>query len=88
MPKFIVTHTLPPKGFSRDQFCQVAAATQQDPNVKCYESFANLTEGKVFCYWEAQEPAALITWFKKMQVPYDTITKLEHIAQGAIVKDV
>jgi len=29
MPKFIVTHTLPPKGFSRDQFCQVAAATQR-----------------------------------------------------------
>ena len=88
MPKFIVTHTLPPKGISREQFCQVAAASQQDPNVKCYESFANLTEGKVFCYWEAQQPAALISWFKKMQVPYDTITKLEHIAQGAVVKDV
>jgi Nickel responsive protein SCO4226-like len=86
MPKFMVTHTLP-KGFSRDQFSQVAAATQQDPNVKCYESFANLTEGKVFCYWEAQQPEALSAWFEKMKVPYDAITKLELIAEGAVVKD-
>jgi hypothetical protein len=88
MPKFIVTHTLPPKGFSRDQFCKISAATQQDPNVKCHESFANLTEGKVFCYWDAQKPEALVTWFKKMNVPYDVITKIEHVALGATVKDV
>ena len=88
MAKFMVTHTLPPKEFSRDQFCQIAVATQQDPNVKCNESFANLTEGKVFCYWDAQQPEALTAWFKKMNIPYDTITKLEHIAEGAVVKDV
>src|ERR1035441_4274167 len=50
MPKFMVTHTLPPKGISRDKFCQIATATQQDPNVKCHESFANLTEiGRASC---------------------------------------
>lgn len=87
MPKFMVTHTLPPKGISRDQFCQVSAAAQQDPNVKGLESFANLTEGKIFCYWEAQKPEAIIAWFKKMQVPYDTITKLEVVAQAGVVKD-
>jgi hypothetical protein len=48
MPKFMVTHTLPPKGLSRDQFCQVSAAAQKDPNVKGLESFANLTEGKIY----------------------------------------
>jgi hypothetical protein len=88
MPKFMVTHTLPPKGISRDQFCQISIATQQDPNVKCYESFANLTEGKAFCYWDAPRPEELEAWFSKMNVPYDTITRLEHIAEGADVKDV
>lgn len=88
MPKFMVTHTLPPKGISRDQFCQISIATQQDPNVKCHESFANLTEGKAFCYWDAPRPEELEAWFSKMNVPYDTITRLEHIAEGADVKDV
>src|SRR5258708_1461964 len=64
MPKLMVTHTLPPKGISRDQFCQIATTTQQDPHVKCHESFANLTEGKVFCYWDAPQPEALAAWFK------------------------
>jgi hypothetical protein len=88
MPQYMVTHTLPPKGFSREQFCQVSVATQQDPIVKCHQSFANLTEGKVFCFWEGPKPEALITWFTKNNVPYDTITKIEHIAEGAVVKDV
>ena len=88
MPKFMVTHTLPPKGISRDQFCQVSAASQQDPNVKNLQSFANLTEGKIFCLWEAKQSEPLIAWFKKMQVPYDAIIKLEHVAQAGVVKDV
>ena len=88
MPKFMVTHTLPPKGFSRQQFVEVSVATQQDPQVKCHESFANLTEGKVFCYWEGPQAETLIAWFKKNNVPYDSITKLEYIAEGAVVKDV
>ena len=88
MPKYIVTHTMPPKAMSRDQFCQIAVATQQDPIVKAHQSFANLTEGKAFCYWESPSPEALIAWFKKMNVPYDTITRLEHVADKATVQDV
>lgn len=88
MPKYIVTHTLAPRSFSRDQFCQVAVATQQDPIVKCHQSFANLTEGKVFCHWESPSPEALVAWFKRMNVPYDNIIKLEHIANKATVEDV
>lgn len=88
MPRFMVTHTLPPKGLSREQFCQVSAASQQDPNVKGLESYANLTEGKIFCLWEAQNPEAIVEWFKKMNVPYDAITKLEVVGQAGVVKDV
>jgi hypothetical protein len=88
MPKYMVTHTLPPKGFSRDQFCQVAVATQQDPIVKAHQSFVNLTEGKAFCFWDSPSPEALMAWFKNMNIPYDNIIKLEHVADGAGVKDV
>ena len=76
MPKFIVTHTLPPKAISREQFCQISAVTQQDPQVKCHESFANLSEGKIFCYWEGPQPESLIAFFKKHNVPYDAIIRL------------
>ncbi|MGA2581974.1 MAG: nickel-binding protein [Tepidisphaeraceae bacterium] len=88
MPQFLVTHTLPPKGISREKFVQISAATQQAPGLKCHESFANLTEGKVFCHWEGPKAEALAAWFKKMEVPYDSITKLEYIAEGATGKDV
>src|SRR5256884_1581421 len=54
--------------------CQVSAASQQDPNVKGLSSYANLTEGKIFCVWEAKQPEAIVSWFTKMQVPYDSIT--------------
>jgi hypothetical protein len=37
------------KGFTRDQYSQVAAASQQDPTVKGLESYANLSEGKIYC---------------------------------------
>ena len=40
------THTV--KGFTRDQYCQVSAASQQDPTVKGLQSYANLTEGKLY----------------------------------------
>ena len=53
MAKFMCTHTV--KGFTRDQYCQVAAASQQDPTVKGLQSYANLTEGKIYCVWQAPQ---------------------------------
>jgi hypothetical protein len=84
MAKFICTHTM--KGITRDQFCQVAAASQQDPTVKGLQSFANLTEGKIYCIWQAPEPQAIAAWFKKMNVPYDSITKIELEGAGGTVQ--
>ena len=86
MAKFMCTHTLPPKQFTRDQYCQVAAASQQDPTVKGLQSFANLSEGKIYCVWQAQQPEAIAAWFKKMNVPYDSITKIEVEAAGGTVQ--
>lgn len=86
MPKFICTHTM--QGVTRDQFCQVAAAAQQDPNVKGLQSFANLTEGKIYCVWQAPQKEAIAAWFQKMSVPYDSITQIEVEATGGVVQQV
>ncbi len=88
MAKFMCTHTMPPKGISRDQFCQVSLASQQDKEVKGLQSYANLTEGKIFCVWEAPKADAIAAWFKKMNVPYDAITRLELEGQAGVVKNV
>jgi len=84
MAKFMCTHTM--KGITRDQFCQVAAASQQDPNVKGLQSYANLTEGKIYCVWQAPQAEAVANWFKKMNVPYDSITQIELEGTGGTVQ--
>ena len=77
MAKFMCTHTIPPGKFSADQLRQFAQAAQQDPAVKGYRSFANLQEGKAVCIMEASGKDAVAAWFKKMGMPFDTITKVE-----------
>ena len=77
MAKFMCTHTLPAGKFSPDQIRQFAQAAQQDPTVKGYRSFANLAEGKAVCVMEAPTKEAVATWFIKMGMPFDNITKVE-----------
>jgi hypothetical protein len=77
MAKFMCTHTIPPGAFSTDQIRQFAQAAQQDPTVKGYRSFANLGEGKAICVMEASNKEAVAAWFKKMGMPFDSITKVE-----------
>jgi hypothetical protein len=77
MAKFMCTHTLPPGKFSPDQIRQFAQAAQQDPGVKGYRSFANLAEGKVVCVMEGSTRDDVAAWFKKMSMPFDSITQVE-----------
>ena len=77
MAKFMCTHTVPPGQFSADQIKQFAQAAQQDPNIKGYRSFANLTEGKAICVMEGADKDAVAAWFTKMQMPFDSITQVE-----------
>ena len=86
MAKFMCTHTV--KGITRDQYCQIAAASQQDATVKGLQSFANLTEGKTYCVWQAPTQDAVAAWFTKMNVPYDSIIKLELEGAGGTVQSV
>lgn len=77
MAKFMCTHTVPPGKLSADQLRQFAQAAQQDSTVKGYRSFANLAEGKAICVMEASSKDAVAAWFKKMGMPFDSITKVE-----------
>jgi len=84
MAKFMCTHTV--KGFTREQYSQVAAASQQDSTVKGLESYANLTEGKIYCVWQAPQREAIAAWFQKMNVPFDSITQIELEGEGGTVR--
>ena len=77
MAKFMCTHTVPPGKMTTEQMRQFAEAAQKDTTVKGYRSFANLAEGKAVCVMEAPNREAVASWFKKMQMPYDSITKVE-----------
>jgi len=65
MPMYMGIHTLPPGGFTREQLNQLAQAAQQDPAVRGYRSFVNLSEGKAVCIFEAPDKEALAAWFQK-----------------------
>lgn len=77
MPKFMSTHTFPPGAFSREQVCQLAEAAQNDPTVRGYRSFVNLSEGKALCILEAPNKEAIAAWFDKMGMPYEGVTQVE-----------
>jgi phage host-nuclease inhibitor protein Gam len=77
MTKFMSTHTVPAGEFSADQIRQFAQAAQNDATVKGYRSFANLTEGTILCVMEAPSKEAVTTWFAKMGMSFDRVTKVE-----------
>lgn len=76
MAKFMCTHTLPKGSLSEEQLRQFADAAQHDDSVKGYRSFVNLAEGKAVCVMEAAGGDEVAAWFKKMGMPYDSITQV------------
>ena len=70
MAKFMCTHTM--SGVSQEMYSWVATAGQKEPNIKLLQSFANLTEGKIYCVWQSPNPEEVTAWFKKMNVPPTT----------------
>ena len=87
MPRFMSSHTVPAGALKREQINQLAQAAQNDPVVRPYRSFLNLSEGKVFCIMEAPDKAALAAWFQKMQMPCDYITPVELEGERGLVKE-
>ena len=77
MAKFMSTHTMPAGTLKREQVNQIAQAAQDDPVVRPYRSFLNLSEGKIVCVMEAPSKETLAAWFEKMHMPCDDITPVE-----------
>lgn len=87
MPKFMSSHTMPAGSLQREQVNQLAQAAQNDPVVRPYRSFLNLSEGNVFCIMEAPSKDALAAWFQKMQMPCDYITPVEFEGERGVVSE-
>jgi hypothetical protein len=85
MKKYMSSHTVPAGAISSSQIDQIAEAAKQDPVVKPYKSFMNLSQGKIFCVMEAPDEAALAAWFQKMQMPCDSITAVEYEGECGLV---
>ena len=63
-----------------------AQAAQEDPTVKGYRSFVNLAEGKAICVVHAPGKEAVAGWFKKMGMPWDSITQVELEGDAGVVR--
>jgi hypothetical protein len=87
MHKFFCTHTLPPGALTPEQICQVSEASQNETDVKGYRSFFNLTKGKVWCVLEAKDRESIVAWFKKMEIPYDSIDLVEFEGERGTIED-
>jgi uncharacterized protein DUF4242 len=87
MPKFMRSHSVPGGTLTREQINQIAQVAQNDPIVKPYRSFLNLTEGKIVCIMQAPDERSLATWFQKMQMPCDSITAVELEGDLGTVKE-
>jgi hypothetical protein len=87
MPKFMSSHTMPAGALRREQVNQLAQAAQNDPIVRPYRSFLNLSDGKVVCIMEAPSKDASAAWFQKMQMPCDYITPLELEGERGVVTE-
>ena len=77
MPKFLCTHTVPPRAVSLDQVKQISHAAQTDKVVKGLRSFGNLAEGKISCIFEAPSRQAVADFFKSKQMPVDSIVQMD-----------
>lgn len=87
MPKFMSSHTMPAGAMQCEQVNQLAQAAQNDPVVRPYRSFLNLSEGKVFCVMEAPSKESLAAWFQKMQMPCDYVSPVELEGERGVVKE-
>ena len=85
--RFMCTHTLPPHAVTIDQARELAKMAQSDPNVRGYRSFMNLSAGKVLCIMEAKNEKAITDWFKKMNLPYDSVTPVEYEGDRGTIRE-
>jgi hypothetical protein len=74
--KFLVAHPLPP-GTRRADIEKLQKSVMNDPDIRGYRSFLNLSESKGFCIFEAPDKTRLANWLTKNKMPYESITEIE-----------
>lgn len=77
MPRFLCTHTVPPKAVTIDQVKQISHAAQTDKAVKGVRSFGNLAEGKIGCIFEGSSREAVADFFNRNKMPVDSIVQMD-----------
>ena len=87
MPKFMSSHTLPPGAMKCEQVNALAEAAKNDPVIKPYRSFCNLSEGKIFCVMESPDKSTLAAWFAKIKVPCDGIAAVKLEGERGAVRE-
>ncbi len=87
MNKYLCIHTMGKNAVTRQQAEQLAEALQQDPKLRGYRSFINLSEGKIACVIEGPDQQSISTWFQKHQVPVDWIGQVELEGDRGQVRD-
>jgi hypothetical protein len=85
--RFLCTHTMPANAFTYEDVCQIAEAGQHDTNVRGYRAFLNLSEGKACCIVEAHDRDAVVGWYRRMNIPFDTIVPVEFEADRGTIED-
>ena len=87
MPKFLCTHTVPPRAVTLDLVKHISQAAQTDNVVKGLRSFGNLAEGKISCIFDGPSREAVAGFFKSKNMPVDSIVQMDFEGEcGNIVK--
>ena len=87
MNRYMVAHTIGPNSLNRQQVEEISSAMQQDPVLRGYRSFANLSDGKVVCVIESPDQSSVTDWFRKAGVPVDWIAKVELEGERGQIRD-
>jgi hypothetical protein len=77
MKRLMVLHTMPPEALSLEKIQEVEGAMRQEPEIRGYRSFLNLTEGRIVCLIDAPDAETLGAYFRRAEIPFDRITEVE-----------
>jgi hypothetical protein len=87
MQQFLCIHTVPANTISRAQLERFAETAQHDPDVRGYRSFMSPSKGKLVCIMDAPDEAVVASWFHKMGMPVDSITRLEFEGERGVIRE-
>jgi hypothetical protein len=86
--RFVCTHSVAPGSISSDQLRQMAQAAQNDPKIRGVRSYCNLSQGKAVCVMDSPDQQTLANWFRKMNLPFDSINVVEYEGDGGNIKEI